>query len=493
MKAYFSKALGDGISDQQLLSEFLIKIGSTITGTDVDAVTQDPSAYAINRDETADYHALAYTFPNLFNGDPNFLHHVEVTHTRSGNSPLAATRLVKAAEVNDPFINITSPLEFDADGRPFEIILPDVAAPTVDQRSTGIIVETDTTALQVDIVFEVGAGTVIQDAGQPETVGAKKRWAFTWSSMTEGQFRFRADMRQVVAGPVVATDTRNATVVFRESSASIAADPDDDDDGLLDVDELTPAELPQTNPETWTNGEVHVYNIYGRTDPTTSDTDGDGLPDATESGWRLAGTIGEAYSDVGFGAQMIGANNGIFDFDDANSDGDHDAGEASEPFTDGNANNAFDYGTIITADTNGDGIPNFVGDRDPPFYNTVPDNNGLPNYNFNAGRLDLIHGTLTDPTNPDSDGDGIQDGVEDADRNGHVNGDGDPLAPTEGNPSNRGTWPNGKIDGGETWTETDPNNPDTDDDALSDGTGEDKNGKRCDRWRHQRRPHLSSR
>jgi hypothetical protein len=476
MKAYFSKALGDGISDQQLLSEFLIKIGSTITGTDVDAVTQNPAAYSIVRNETADYHALAYTFPNLFNGDPDFLHHVAITHNRSGSAELSATRLVKAAEVNDPFVNITSPLEFDSDGRPFEIVLPDVAAPTADQRSTPIIVETDTTAVQVDIVFEVGSGTVTLDANQPETIGTKKRWAFTWSSMTEGVFRFRAKMRQVVAGAVVATDTRNATVVFRESATSVAADPDDDDDGLLDADELTPRELPLTNPETWTNGDVHVYNIYGRTSPLNSDTDGDGLPDATESGWRIAATIGEAYQDVGFGNPTVGANNGIFDFDDANSDGDHDPSEASEPFTDSNTNNFFDYGTIVSADTNGDGITNFVGDLDPPFFNTVPDNNGLPNYNFNAGRLDLIHGTLTDPTNPDSDGDGIEDGVDDADKDGHVDGDGDPLAPGEANPNNRGSWPNGKIDGGETWTETDPNNPDTDDDALSDGTGEDKNG-----------------
>ncbi len=37
-------------------------------------------------------------------------------------------------------------------------------------------------------------------------------------------------------------------------------------------------------------------------------------------------------------------------------------------------------------------------------------------------------------------------------------------------------WPNGKIDLGETWLETDPNNPDSDGDGLSDGYGEDKDG-----------------
>ncbi|MEM7145774.1 MAG: alpha-amylase family glycosyl hydrolase [Verrucomicrobiota bacterium] len=474
MQAYFSKALGTGVSDSQLLSEFLIKIGSTISGTDVDAVTQDPALYSIIRDETTDYHALAYTFPNLFNGDPNFLHHLEVTHTRSGSPPLAAIRLVKALEVNDPFVNITTPPEFDSDGRRFEIELPDVASPTADQRSTPIVVETDTTAAQVDIVFEFGTGTVTLDTGQPINLGSKLLWNFTWSSMTEGDFRFRADMRQIVAGPVVASNTRNATVVFRESLPSIDDDPDDDDDGLLDANELTPVDLPETNSETWTNGEVHVYNIFGRTDPTSPDTDGDDLPDALEAGWRVAGIIGEPYQDTGIGTTNVGAGNGRFDWDDTNSNGSHDAGETSEPFTDGDSDNEFDYGTITTADTNGDGFPNFIADLDPPFYNTVPDNNGLPNYNFNAGRTNLIHGTMTDPNNPDTDGDGLSDGTEDADRNGHVFGDGDPLPPTA-NPNTRVNWPNGKMDVGETWQETDPNNPDTDDDDLSDGFGEDKN------------------
>lgn len=60
------------------------------------------------------------------------------------------------------------------------------------------------------------------------------------------------------------------------------------------------------------------------------------------------------------------------------------------------------------------------------------------------------------------------DGVEDANHNGWVDGDGEAL-PTNFLPYLGRKWPNGKMDPGETWIETDPNNPDTDGDGLPDG------------------------
>src|SRR5207248_4562446 len=79
--------------------------------------------------------------------------------------------------------------------------------------------------------------------------------------------------------------------------------------------------------------------------------------------------------------------------------------------------------TNTTTDTNGDGVPNFQPDLDPPIYNTT-DNGSAPSgqdysffdpwpYNLNNSRTDLIAGTVTDPTNPDTDGDALLDGVED--------------------------------------------------------------------------------
>jgi hypothetical protein len=89
-------------------------------------------------------------------------------------------------------------------------------------------------------------------------------------------------------------------------------------------------------------------------------------------------------------------------------------------------------------------------------------------------RAKQVAGTATNPGDPDTDHDGILDGVEDSNRNGWVDGDGAAL-PTTFLPFSGRSWPDGEMDPGETWIETDPNNGDTDDDGLSDGFGEDKN------------------
>ena len=65
--------------------------------------------YSFIRDETANESALAFTFPNLYNGNPETLHEVRVIHER-GDISLTATRQVKAA---------TAPLaDTDGDGLP---------------------------------------------------------------------------------------------------------------------------------------------------------------------------------------------------------------------------------------------------------------------------------------------------------------------------------------------------------------------------------------
>lgn len=485
MKVYFSKSLGDGKSDQDLINEFLISIGSQVSGSAEGAAAQDRAEYSIIRNETADYHALAFNLPNLYNGQPDFLHHIGVTHLRGGVT-LTSERKVKAQIVETVFLSITTPPAFDSDGKPYEVLLPAVANPTATQRQTPIRIETDADVVELDIVWEFGNGSLAL-VGTQDT-GSKKIWDYLWSNLDEGQYRFRADAKKVAAGPVVASQRRDVTVIFRQILPEDANDPDDDDDGLLDINETTQTPLPATNAETWTNGQVHVWRAYGHSNPVTPDSDGDLLPDALEVGWGGVPTaqLGEAFSDTGYGVDNIGAGNLKFDWDDANKNGVHDVGEASEPFTDTDADNVFDYGTIISRDTDGDGTPNFKADLDPPYYNTVPDNNNLPNYNFNRSRTEQIHGSVTDPQNPDSDGDGILDGIEDGYNpdwtsgqnltvrvhNGWLDGDGNTLDRNDGGK----LWPNGKLDLGETWLETDPNNPDSDGDGLSDGYGEDMDG-----------------
>jgi len=233
------------------------------------------------------------------------------------------------------------------------------------------------------------------------------------------------------------------------------------------------------NAEQWLNGEVHIHNAFGKTEPRNPDSDGDGLPDALEVGWRNATIIGESFSDTGYGTEpVIGAGNGVFDWTDTNNNGQHDVGEASETFTDADADNKFDFGTILTTDSNGDGRPNFIGDLDPPFYNTLDNLNKVPSVNTaseGGDRSRLLRGSTTNPDDPDTDKDGIRDGIEDANRNGWLDGDGASLASNVA-PTLARNWPNKVRDPGETWTETDPNNADTDGDGARDGTGEDKNG-----------------
>ena len=125
---------------------------------------------------------------------------------------------------------------------------------------------------------------------------------------------------------------RTVRVLLRQMVANDPVDFDDDDDGLYDEFETTAAALPDSNSETWNNGDVHMWAIRGRTDPLMPDTDGDGLPDGLELGW---------------GSPLA----------------------ATDPL----------------ADTNGDGWPNFIGDGDVPIYNTT-DNWQHPRYNFNASR-----------------------------------------------------------------------------------------------------------
>ena len=481
MKVYFTKALSDGLTLQQLVDKFTIRIGAN---TDAVGTAQARDNITINYNVDALYHELAFPVPNLWNDQPNDEHKIEITFDRTAPAAdLTTNRIVKAAPSNKPRVTIVTPPELDSEGKPYEIVLPDVAMPTAADRSYVVRVDTGTDA--TNVTMNVTAGPITFSAPVVTTENGTKHWDFTWSGMTQGEFRFTA---RVVSGTGENFDNRRAKVIFRQISSASAFDPDDDDDGLLDADEATSTPLPNgystddpkyvPNSEQWTNGQIHIHFAYGRSDPISPDSDGDGLPDALEVGWRNATIIGEAFSDVGYGTPTKGAGNGVFDFDDANINGVHDVGEASESFTDSNLDGKFNPGTILTADTNGDGVPNFRGDIDPPFYNTLDNLGKVPSVNTAAeggDRAKQLRGSVTDPSDPDSDHDGVMDGIEDANHNGWVDGDGESI-PANFNPWLARNWPNGKRDPGEVWTEIDPNNPDTDGDGAVDGLAEDKDG-----------------
>lgn len=568
VRVRFTKTLGDGIDDATLRDRFLVTVDGAAVGKDL---------YSITRDIDGANGELRFAFPNVFNGDLGALHQIRVTHVTGTAVTLEASRFVRTrAADTGANIDIIQPPEFDSDGKPYEIVLPDLASPAPADRQFVIRVETDAnaqhvwlqftnsvgttvpfsattsalpglvsintgsaalvgreqpltggvfleetnivvtgvdthfdtevkggyrlrlassfvTVTQVDsatslslsapyagpslsnvtayvqpafgallpgdrvlvggqmgnvrqvdsssnLVFAtpytgapVAGGTAYKLNGNPTVTSGRLYWNFLWTGMTAGRFSFYAFCNTNAAdmSAVSGRALRNTTVMLRETVTNNPADLDDDDDGIYDASENTPASLPTSNPETWLNGEVHVWNIFGRTAPLLPDSDGDGLPDGLELGWRAP--IDPAQTDP-------------------------------------------------TTDTDGDGFPNFRSDLDPPFYNTVPDNSALPEYVFNDSRTRQIHGSVSDPNNPDSDYDGIPDGIEDRNRNGWADGDGLPLQPTTGNPAadrpNGSDWPDGKWDSG--WhafagRETSPIKGDTDEDGASDGNGEDTN------------------
>jgi len=421
LKAYFSKELGNGVSDQQLIDEFLLKIASTDSGSNNDSVAQERSLYSIVRNETTDYHALAFTLPNLYNGSPDFEHLIEISHTR-GSTVLLANRTVKAAISERPYIFITEPAAVAADGGPYEVVLPAVPNPTPEQRSTSIVVETDERAAELNVVVESGGGIVTLVS--EETIGAKKIWRFNWTGIDSGSYRLRADASLTVGGAASASARRDVTVVVRQVVPEDPNDLDDDDDGLADSDELTRKDLPESNSETWTNGDVHVWRIFGRTNPVSPDSDDDLVPDGVESG------LGGTYS----------------------------------------------AGTNITTDTDGDGFPNFIADVDPPVFNTT-DNSGHPRFNLNRSRTDQLGGSMTDPSKPDTDNDGALDGSEDLNRNGRVDialidsgGNATGLVAKPVTVYNTSRVDRSAVPLNGVFLETDPNSADTDLDGIADGS-----------------------
>lgn len=427
LKVFFSKSLAEGLTNQQLIDRFIVRIGSNMEGDT--GIIQSREGYSIIYDETKEYHALSLTLPNLYNDQPQYNHRITVLYDRpSPDVDLEAYRTVRAKPVSKPRIFIVQPTEIGPDGKPHEIILPDIADPQADDRQVMIQLATNTDADSITLKFLQDRGTQI---GEPSThiEGNSKYWSYLWSDITEGNYHLTATVNR---DGVTNTASRNIRVLFRELVEE--DNEDSDDDGLLDVDENTPKLLPnqspdgntpapKPNPEQWSNGDVHTHYAFGKSNPKSPDTDGDQLPDALEVGWRTS---------------------------------------IQPP-------------TQKDTDTNGDGYNNFIGDLDPPFYNTLDNFGRVPGINSRSDggdRAKLIAGSVTDPADPDTDDDGLLDGIEDANRNGWVDGDGASIPPTF-DPWLGRDWPDAIRQPGEIWIETDPNNPDTDGDQLSDGFGED--------------------
>lgn len=99
MKVRFSSVLGDNTSDADLISRFVVKIASSESGALTGLVTQSNSDSTIIRNSATGTHDFTFKIPNLYNGLPDFVHTIQVTLTRPGNSALVTTRQVSPVAV----------------------------------------------------------------------------------------------------------------------------------------------------------------------------------------------------------------------------------------------------------------------------------------------------------------------------------------------------------------------------------------------------------
>jgi hypothetical protein len=180
--------------------------------------------------------------------------------------------------------------------------------------------------------------------------------------------------------------------------------------------------------------------LVGPVDPTKADTDGDNITDGKE------GYTVECSTPCGWSVDYDG--DGLVAAADVDSDNDGLPDGSEDKNGDGSLDPSAGETAPFAADTDGDGIPDGT--------DALPldqDNDGLTGYQYHDSsnpywRVQEFYGKERCPgrdgntsyTNPDTDGDGIPDGLEDANHNCVVDSN-----------------------------ETDPLNVDTDDDGLWDG------------------------
>lgn len=247
-------------------------------------------------------------------------------------------------------------------------------------------------------------------------------------------------------------DEQNGTGPLSVVGPTDPLDTDTDDGGTEDGTEVL---ADGTNPTTGNNtddaaadpdddGLSNAQEATLGTDPNDPDTDNDGIDDGDEVGNDAILNLGDtnpldADSDddgIADGAELLGA------------DGMPNTSDETDPLDADSDNDGLNDGLEIGVTT---AVPPGTSDSAGlPFAGTNP---ASPNFMADSDPL-----TTTDPADPDSDNDGLQDGVEDANKDGSTN------LPIIGGTGTSGTG------------ETDPNNRDSDGDGLTDGNEADGSG-----------------
>lgn len=223
------------------------------------------------------------------------------------------------------------------------------------------------------------------------------------------------------------------------------ANKDSDCDGLSDQEEYST-----------------LYPGKKKTDPDLADTDGDGLPDGLEMGRTSSVDPACAVTPDADPKTVTSPTNPDSD-DDGTSDG------AEDKSHDGKVD--ADESDPTNPDTDNDGLPDGLEtkngtnpiDRDS-------DKDGIPDGVEDVNHDGKTAATETDPRKADSDGDGCLDGAEDKNWNHRVDAtESDPLDKDCGLAVGKDTDCDGLSDVEEGKAGTDPAKPDTDEDGLSDG------------------------
>ncbi len=252
---------------------------------------------------------------------------------------------------------------------------------------------------------------------------------------------------------------------------------DSDCDGLSDLEEFS-----------------IIYPGGRKTDPMNPDTDGDGIPDGVEAGrtespdplckrfFKGDADPSVVTNPVSVDSDCDGIPDGV---EDKNHNGKRDEGETDAADIDTDKDGLLDGLELSkTEPADRDLCKNFIADSDPSTstdpLNPDTDGDGIDDgkedRNHN-GRVDIkdirnpdyAGGDETDPAKADTDGDGISDGNEDRNQNFIVDpGETDPLI------KNIDSDGDGIDDEREILCGYDPSDPDMDNDGLKDGV-EDKN------------------
>ncbi|MBR6022546.1 MAG: hypothetical protein IK066_09045 [Kiritimatiellae bacterium] len=452
IRVRYTARMAAGLDDADLFGKFKIYVNASSNGSTERGDLQANGDLDMRHqwewgDGGNGLNTLWFKMPNVYNGIDGWRYGLTVDFDNEngyGNFSKTAARMITHAGPLLPTCIVTTPPETDSDGVKYVITMEDSTAAREDRtlRETPIVVLTDKEAKKVELEFVSPVDYAASISATPsggtdndvlrfvgvEGNGTSRTWTFAWQATNAGTYRVQAKVTVDNSSGKYSAATngalRTATIQFRQLvRVTDANDQDWDDDGAVNAREQENAGRPSGESEYWTQDAIFDYWSTGKSDPDCPDSDGDGLPDALELGYRKA-----------------------------------------------------DDGTDTSVDTNGDGWPNFIWDRDPPFYNSceslygkVP---GVTSSTEGGDRLALVKGSTTDPRNSDSDGDGLPDGVEDANRNGWTDGDGAPL-PGDWDPYWDRNWPDGKIGAKETWEETSPCIWDSDADGLCDGYGED--------------------